>query len=333
MRSIFISEHTENLNKVYGPDTRACLQAEAGLELIPYTRDMIMQSPEAFQDVDFIFSTWGMPAFTEEEIAAIFPKLQCVFYGAGTVQKFARPFLNRGVKVFSAWAANAVPVAEYTLAQILLANKGYFYTSRHSSVGNTQESYRLKQLIPGNYDVTVGFIGVGQISRLVIQMLKNFNIRMKVCSRSLTDEGAAELGVEKCSLEEIFSTCHVVSNHLANNATTVGTIKGVHFASMLPYATFINTGRGAQVVEAELVEVLRNRPDLTAVLDVTYPEPPVAGHPFYELPNCIITPHIAGSIGNEVHRMACYMAEEFQNYVSGRPTRYEVSLKMLETMA
>jgi len=73
---------------------------------------------------------------------------------------------------------------------------------------------------------------------------------------------------------------------------------------MRPYATFINTGRGAQVVEEALADVLRSRPDLTAVLDVTWPEPPVAGHPFYSLPNCVLTPHIAGSSGDEVHRMS-----------------------------
>lgn len=333
MRSIFVCNDPQSVKKVYGEDALDILRNEAGLEENVWTGNGIRENPEAFQNVDFIFSTWGMPAFTEEDIKAIFPKLQCVFYGAGTVQAFARPFLNRGVKVFSAWAANAVPVAEYTLAQILLANKGYFYTSQRSSVGRAEESYRLKKHILGNYDVTVGFIGVGQISRLVIKMLKNFNVRIKVCSRSLTAEGAAELGVENCSLEEIFSTCQVVSNHLANNSTTVGTIKGRHFASMPPYATFLNTGRGAQVVEEELVQVLRDRPDLTAVLDVTYPEPPVEGHPFYELPNCVITPHIAGSIGNEVHRMALYMAEEFRRYTAGQPTRYEVSMKMLETMA
>ena len=333
MRSIFVCNEPMNVERVYGEDALEILKAEAGLEETVWTGDSIRANPEAFRDVDFIFSTWGMVKFTEEEIEAIFPKLQCVFYGAGTVQAFARPFLNRGVKVFSAWAANAVPVAEYALAQILLANKGYFYTSRLSSVGRAKESYALRPHILGNYDVTVGFIGVGQISRLVIKMLKNFDVRVKVCSRSLTAEGAAELGVERCSMEEIFATCQTVSNHLANNATTVGSIRGEHFASMLPYATFINTGRGAQVVEAELVQVLRDRPDLTAVLDVTYPEPPVEGHPFYELPNCIITPHIAGSIGNEVRRMACYMAEEFRRYTQGEPTRYEVSMKMLETMA
>ena len=72
---------------------------------------------------------------TEDQIAEYFPNLKAVFYGAGSVQGFARPFLKSGVKVFSAWAANAVPVAEYTLSQILLANKGFFQTSTLYSHG------------------------------------------------------------------------------------------------------------------------------------------------------------------------------------------------------
>lgn len=87
------------------------------------------------------------------------------------------------------------------------------------------------------------------------------------------------------------------------------------------------------MVEAELIRVLTRRPDLTAILDVTDPEPPVPESPFYTLENCILTPHIAGSLGNEVHRMAEYMLEEYECFTQGRPCRYEVTLPMLETMA
>ena len=102
---------------------------------------------------------------------------------------------------------------------------------------------------------------------------------------------------------------------------------------MLPYATFLNTGRGAQVVEDDLVRALTERPDLTAVLDVTEPEPSPAGHPFYSLPNCFMTPHVAGSLGGEVVRMAEYMVDEYEALAKGLPVKYEVTLKMLETMA
>ncbi len=102
---------------------------------------------------------------------------------------------------------------------------------------------------------------------------------------------------------------------------------------MLPYATFINTGRGAQVEEADLIKVLKERPDLTALLDVTFPEPPESDSAFYTLPNCILTPHIAGSTGNEVRRMGEYMKAEYEKLIRNEPCQYEVTLEMLETMA
>jgi phosphoglycerate dehydrogenase-like enzyme len=246
---------------------------------------------------------------------------------------FARPFLHCGVKIFSAWIANAVPVAEYTVAQVLLANKGYYASEKLMQKACFKEAREAHQKYPGNYDATVGIIGVGAIGKFVCDMLKPFRLRVLAYSRSLTEEKAKALGVEKSDIETIFRTCHVVSNHLANNAQTQKVLTKEHFASMRPYATFINTGRGAQVDEEGMIEVLKERPDLTVVLDVTNPEPPVAGSPLYELPNCVLTPHIAGSAGDEVHRMSEWMADEFELFLQGKPCRYEVTEEMLKTMA
>ena len=333
MRSIMLCDDRKNPVKVFAPETLEQLYTHAGLERRFYSKAEVLEHPEQFRDVESVFSTWGMPAFTEAEIRAVFPGLKGVFYAAGSVQGFARPFLNCGVRVFSAWAANGVPVAEYTVSQILLANKGFFATERHMSVGKVAKAHEIASYYPGNYGACVGIIGAGMIGKLVIRMLKNHNLKVRVFDPFLPDEKAVELEVEKCGLEELFSTCQVVSNHLANNPQTVGMLDGKLFRAMKPYATFLNTGRGAQVVEADLVQTLTDRPDLTAVLDVTFPEPPEPGHAFYRLPNCILTPHIAGSSGDEVCRMAKYMAEEFELYMAGKPCRYEVSLKMLETMA
>ena len=96
-------------------------------------------------------------------------------------------------------------------------------------------------------------------------------------------------------------------------------------------ATFINTGRGAQVNEADMIAVLKERPDLTALLDVTYPEPPEPGSELYTLPNVKLSGHIAGSINNEVHRMSEYMIDEFKRFISGGELRYEVKEEMLIT--
>ncbi|MBQ8396825.1 MAG: hydroxyacid dehydrogenase [Clostridia bacterium] len=333
MKAAFVCNNKKKLFAVYPDRIIETLAAATGIEPVVYDRDDVLAAPARFAKTELIFSTWGMPTFTEEEIAACFPCLKCVFYAAGTVQAFARPFLNRGIKVFSAWAANGVPVAEYTVAQIVLANKGFFTHSALVKQGRRAETGSLKSAYPGNYEEKVGLIGAGMIGSMVAERLHGYHLEVLVFDPFLSDERAAALGVRKCGLDELFASCRVVSNHLANNAQTQGMLTYTHFSRMLPYATFINTGRGAQVVEDDLVRALTERPDLTALLDVTYPEPPIEGHPFYTLPNCVLTPHIAGSLANEFHRMAEYMADEYARYAAGEPCRYDVSLKMLETMA
>jgi phosphoglycerate dehydrogenase-like enzyme len=255
-----------------------------------------------------------------------------VFYGAGSVQGFARPFLNRGIAVFSAWAANGVPVAEYTVAQIILANKGFF-TNQLWCKRDRKQCGAITVGHHGNYGCSVGLIGCGMNGSLVAEMLKAYNLKVLAFDPFLSPERAEKLGVEMVSLEEMFSRCAVISNHLANNAQTRGMLNYELFSKMEPHATFINTGRGAQVIEADLVRALTEVPTRVAVLDVTYPEPPVEESAFYDLENCILTPHIAGSCGFEKYRMAEYMLEEYRNDAQGAPCKYEVTLKMLETMA
>lgn len=333
MKAIFLNDG-DSVNQVYSNSLKQILSQKLGMDNTVYTGQMVLDEPEKFRNVEYIFSTWGMPSLTEEEICKCLPNLKCVFYAAGTVQAFAKPFLACGVKIFSAWLANAVPVAEYTVAQILLANKGYYHVAdKYSCGGNFHEVRKDFVQYPGNYNTPVGILGIGAIGELVCEMLKPFRLKVLAYSRSLTEEKAAALGVEKSDIETIFKTCQVVSNHIADNPRTRGIFTKEHFASMRPYATFINTGRGAQVVEQDLAAVLGDRPDLTAVLDVTCPEPVEKDSPFIGLDNCILTPHIAGSSGNEVWRMAEYMIAECDRYIKGEPTRYEVTEEMLERMA
>lgn len=332
MRTILLCESEKNIGDVY-PNSIINELVKYGCDGKIYSKNDVTNSPGTFEDTEYIFSTWGMPAFSEEEIKRYFPELKCVFYSAGSVQSFARPFINCGIKVFSAWAANAVPVAEYTVAQIILANKGFFLTSRifknknHSDARGETVNYR------GNYGVSVGIIGAGMIGKLVIKMLKAYKLNVKVFDPFLPDDVAEELGVEKVTLEELFSTCTVISNHLANNEQTKNILNYKLFSLMPEYSTFLNTGRGAQVVEADLIKLLKERPDVMAILDVTSPEPPLDNSEFYTLENCLLTPHIAGSSGDEVCRMAEFMIEEFENYREHKLCKYEVTEKMLETMA
>jgi phosphoglycerate dehydrogenase-like enzyme len=282
--------------------------------------------------VEIAFSTWGIPLFTAEELTRYLPNLKILFYGAGTVQRFAREFISSKCMVVSSWAANAVPVAEYTAAQIILANKGFYQTAvRYKR--DYGESKQTAKIYPGNYGARVGILGVGMIGRKVIELLKPYELIIDVFDPFLSDATAVELGVRKTDLLDIFTNCDTITNHLANLPTTVGMMNKQHFDRMKPHATFINTGRGAQVVEEDLIRALREVPTRTAILDVTHPEPVLADSGFLQLENVYLTPHIAGSMNREVARMGHYAAEECERYCRGTPLQYQVTLEMLKTMA
>jgi phosphoglycerate dehydrogenase-like enzyme len=286
----------------------------------------------ALQEVEIAFTTWGIPLFTAEELANYMPNLKIVFYAAGSVQRFARDFLARNCIVVSSWAANAVPVAEYTAAQIVLANKGFYQTAL-AYKRSYRESRELASHYEGNYDARVGILGAGMIGKKVIALLKPYEISIDVFDPFLSDAAAAELGVRRTDLIDIFTNCDTISNHIANLPVTVGMLNGELFARMKPYATFLNTARGAQVVEEDLIRALSDMPTRTAILDVTDPEPVLGESALLKLDNVYLTPHIAGSKGKEVARMGHYAADEFDRYCMGKPLLYQVSLEMLDTMA
>ena len=264
-RAAFVGE-TRQIARVYAQGRRQQIEDLTDCAPGVFGRDDLNQLAET----EILFSTWGMPALSAAQLEQL-PQLRAVFYAAGSVQHFARPFLEREITVVSAWAANAVPVAQWTLAQILLANKGYFRNQREFARARSRQGVWSGR---GNFGAPVALLGAGQIGRRVIELLEPFELQILVFDPFLSDEDAAKMGVEKVELTETFERGAVVSNHLANLPATIGMIKGAHFSAMPADATFINTGRGATVREAEMIEVFPARPDLTALLDVTDPEPP-----------------------------------------------------------
>lgn len=334
-QAIFFNDDSWRFPVLYPEELRARIRALADFPDEIYSSKDLDDPALAglFARTRVIFSSWGMPALTEKQIEAHFPNLEAVYYAAGTVQYFARPFLKRGVRVFSAWAANGVPVVEFTVAQIVLAGKGYFQSLRRYRERDRKAAFAYTMSLPCNYNIRVGILGAGVIGREVMARLKAYQYEVLAYDPYVSDEVLSSLGAKRASLEEIFSTCQIISNHVANLPATVGMIDGKLLHSMLPNAAFINTGRGAQVVESELIAALKACPDRTALLDVTWPEPPEEGSDFYTLPNVFLTPHIAGSQNNEWARMALYMVEEFERTEDHLPVRYEVTEKMLETMA
>lgn len=316
--------------EVFGQGRRQTIEKLTDLYPVVINSANFDEHADKLREVEVIFATWGMPNLSDENRAKL-PKLEAVFYAAGNVKAFAQPLVDNDIILVSAWDMNAIPVSEMALAQVLLSCRGYYratrnYYSTHDHAGS-KEFHRT-----GVNGETVGLIGMGMIGKRLATLLQGFGFNVIAHDPFLRPEKAAELGVELVSIEELFSRAYIVSNHIPDLPTTRNVLGGSLFKLMREGATFINTGRGAQVVETELVDALKSRPDLTALLDVAYPEPPADDSELWTLPNVHLTPHIGGSVGDEVVRMADCVIEEFRAWDAGKPLKYQVTREVLETM-
>ena len=169
----------------------------------------------------------------------------------------------------------------------------------------------------GTYGTQVGIIGASAIGRRVIELLAPFDLTVALSDPTVGVDEAASLGVTLMSLDDLMRTSRVVSLHAPLLDSTVGMIGAAELAALPDGATFINTARGALVDESALVRELRSG-RIDAVLDVTWPEPPVADSPLWTLPNVVLTPHVAGSAGSELVRMASSAVREVAEGPAGR---------------
>jgi len=317
-------------NDIYGPDERADISKLVDIYAPPQTAESVKEDPSVLGDAEVILSGWGGPKMDEAFLAAA-PALRAVFYGAGSIRGIVTDaFWERGILITSAYGANAVPVAEYTLSQILFCLKRGW---QFALAIKRQGGYPPRSEVFGAYRSSVGIISLGMVGRRVCRLLKAFDLKVLAYDPFVAAADAAELGAELVPLDEIFRRCEVVSLHTPWLKETEGMITGRHLESMKQGATFINTARGAVVREDEMVAVLQKRPDLFAVLDVTHPEPPQPGSPLYSMENVILTPHIAGSMGRECRRHGRCMVEELRRYLAGEPLKYGIDRRKARTLA
>lgn len=315
--------------EIYGPQERAEIAALVEVVGLPQTAESVARVPELLARTQMLLSGWGLPRLDATFLAGA-PRLEAVFYGAGTVREFVTDALwERGVRVTSAGSVNAVPVSEYTLAVVLFSLKHGWRFARET---RQLQGFPARAGPPGAYGSIVGLISLGAVGRLVGQRLQTFDLRVIAHDPYVSPQDATAMGVHMCSLREVFERSDVVSCHTPALDSTRGMITADHLASMKRGATFVNTARGAVVREPDLIDVLSSRPDLQAVLDVTDPEPPAAGSPLYLLPNVVLTPHIAGSIGRERRRLGRAVVEDLRNYLSGRPLSGEVTRERANTV-
>lgn len=280
-----------------------------------------------------ILGHWGCPRI-DASVLDRAPDLGLVAYAAGTLKEVVTAdVFTRGLRVTSGADANAAPVAEFTLGAILLAGKDAFWRrelARDLGLFGTKPT---PEVPIGNYDKTIGIIGASLVGRRVIDLLRPFpHLSVVLYDPFVTEEAADALGVTKVELDELCATADIVSIHAPDLPSTRHMIAGPQLAAMRTGATLINTARGALVDHnALLAEVDGGR--LSAILDVTDPEPLPAGHPLLALPNVVVTPHLAGSEGTELRRMTAHAVEEIRRWVASEPPRNGITPDMLDRLA
>jgi phosphoglycerate dehydrogenase-like enzyme len=283
-------------------------------------------------ETEVLITGWASPRLDEAALAAA-PRLRAVLHAAGSVKGHVAPAAwRRGVLVSTAAQANAEPVAEYTLAMMLLALKGVrtataLYRERRQFVDVLREFPGI-----GNHERQVGLVGASRIGRRVIELLRPFSLELSLADPYLEPGEARELGVRLLPLDDLLRECELVSVHAPAIPETRHMIDGRRLALLRDGAVLVNTARGSLIDQDALVaELVSGR--IEAVLDVTEPEVLSSDSPLYTLPNVWLTPHLAGAQGSEVHRLADVVLEELARYTVGLPLAHPVFADELDRIA
>ncbi|MCS7484072.1 hydroxyacid dehydrogenase [Umezawaea endophytica] len=281
-------------------------------------------------EVEVLVTGWGCPPLTAAVLAEA-PRLRAVVHTGGSVRDLVTPACwDRGVVVSSAAAANALPVAEYTLAMILLTGKRVLERARHHRLERRADDWLRTPKTIGNHGRTIGVLSASMIGRRVVDLLRPFDFHVLLHDPFVT-EGAVP-GVELVGLRELFTRSDLVSVHTPLLPETRGLVSRELIAAMPPDAVLLNTARGAVVDQDALTEAVRDK-RIRAVLDVTDPEVLPPDHPLWDLDDVLITPHLAGSQGNEWRRLADTAVAEVGRWGRGEEFAHPVRRELFGQLA
>lgn len=274
---------------------------------------------ERLAEAEVLITSWGVPRLSGERLAAA-PALRAVFHAAGSVRGFAADGLwDRDIVVTSAADANAIPVAEYTLAAIIFAGKKAPFLA-----ADTSTAYRGWGHLTGfgdlsNFRRSIGIVGFSRTGRRVVEMLRTLDGPTVLVADPYADPAAvAAAGAKLVDLDELLPQVDVLSLHAPALPSTYRMIGAAELALLPDHATVVNTARGSLIDSAALAEECRSG-RLFAILDVTDPEPLPGDSVLRSVPNVMITPHIAGSLGSEIHRLTDHALDELTRWLTDEP--------------
>lgn len=280
---------------------------------------------------DIIVTSWHSPAIDEEILSAC-PTLGGVFHAAGSIKPILSDALlaREDIRMTACAAAIGEGVAESALAFAIAACKGCFTLTEHVKNGGW-DTPDMPPVVDF-YDIEVGIIGGGFVGRHMLKLLKNYHVDVLLYDPTLSREQVAELGAEKCELDELLSRADVISLHAPSIPATEKMINASNLPLIKDGAVLVNTARGALIDEPALIEELKKE-RFFACIDVTEPEPPAPDNPLRNMKNVKLTPHIAGTARNGKRRIALHICEETERYLRGERMRTEIDRAALAKMA
>lgn len=289
----------------------------------------------SLRNCEVMITGWGALPLTSAVLQEC-PALKLVIHGAGSIKEFVTDAAReRGIRFCNAAHVNARPVAEFCLGIILCDLKRVLRFRRifAETLDLSEAWWGVHRAFDGGYhQKKIGLVHWGKTARALAALLRGFDFEVFVDSEYVTSEELARYKLQRADADSIMADCDIVSLHAAEIPKTRHMINARNLALMKDGACLINTARGGLIDEDALAAELRTG-RIWAFLDITQREPPPRGHPFYSLENCVLTPHVSGSIGTESFRLGDYVLREIENHFCGRALENPVNLAELRERA
>lgn len=326
------------MERISTPEAEEVLSSFA--EIVKNDKDRQFTSEElqeSIEDVDGIITSWGSPRFTLSILKKA-KNLKIIGHAAGSVKHYVcDEVFERGIVVTNAASEIAYSVAEYALVQMINCLRQIPDYIRLMKEGAerpfTREHYR-EGLCKDLTGKRVGLVGSGNVARRLMQLLKPFNVEVRVYDPYLSEVEAIHLGVKKSSLEEVLSRSDIISLHAASTPETRHMIGKRELEMILDGAVFLNCSRGALVDESALITELK-KGRLRAALDVAGEE--TGGIPLESdlrrLDNVYLTPGLAGPSGERRRRLFGSVVEDFRLFFMGKEPENRIRKRELPRLA
>lgn len=262
----------------------------------------------------------GDDAITREVIDHYLPRLKVISkYGIGLDKIDVAYATLKTLPVLNTPGVNHTTVAEHTFGLLLGITKKIIENAVDVSAGKWVAGWKK----PVGHEIlgsTMGIIGLGRIGKEVATRAKAFGMSVIAYDPYFDEAFAAEHGVKRCaSMDEVLLEANVVSLHCFLDENTRGMINKEKIAEMKDGVVVLNCARGELVETDDIREALVSGKAGGYGADVLDEEPPRAGHPLFDAPNCVITSHIASRTYESVERQAMRATNNLINFLKGDP--------------